>query len=101
MIVAARSWLVLFPRSQILALAGVACWVGVICAEFAEAQILRWYGKRSIQGVIEEGLEVVGTTLFLMSFLEFLHSIAAGQRGFVTEMPELDQIPASGSAADG
>jgi hypothetical protein len=29
---------------------------------------------RSIQGVIEEGLEIIGITCFLVSFLQFLRA---------------------------
>jgi len=55
-----------------LLLAGALCWIGVVVAEFVQAQLVRHGLERSIQGVIEEGLEVVGAMLFLFAFLEYL-----------------------------
>jgi hypothetical protein len=72
MILAVRSLPAFHSRSRLLAFSGVACWTGVICAEVIEAQLRRWAMSRSIQGVVEEGLEIAGTTLFLMSFVEIL-----------------------------
>ncbi|MGD9743401.1 MAG: hypothetical protein AB7V53_12230 [Dongiaceae bacterium] len=60
------------PPSYRLAVAGVGCWIGVLLAEFMQAQLRRLSMERSVQGVIEEGLEIVGTNLFLASFLKFL-----------------------------
>jgi hypothetical protein len=68
----AADWLRQHRRSRRLALAGLACWIGVIVAEFVQAQLRRLSMQRSVQGVIEEGLEVTGSTLFLIAFLEFL-----------------------------
>ena len=68
----AADWLRQHRRSRRLALAGLACWMGVIVAEFVQAQLRRLSMQRSVQGVIEEGLEVTGSTLFLIAFLEFL-----------------------------
>ena len=73
----AAQWLRLHNRSRNLALAGIACWIGVLLAEFIQAQLRRLSMPRSIQGVIEEGLEIIGTTLFLISFLEFLRYISS------------------------
>jgi hypothetical protein len=71
------------PPSHRLAGAGVACWIGVLVAEFIQAQMHRLSMERSVQGVIEEGLEIAGTNLFLASFLRFL--------GFRAHMPRRDR----------
>jgi len=60
------------PPSYRLAVAGLGCWIGVLLAEFIQAQLRQLSMERSVQGVIEEGLEIVGTNLFLASFLTFL-----------------------------
>jgi hypothetical protein len=59
-------------RVRRLLLAGALCWIGVVVAEFVQAQLSRRGLERSIQGAIEEGLEVVGAMLFLFAFLEYL-----------------------------
>jgi hypothetical protein len=41
-------------------------------AESLEARLRRFSMERSIQGVMEEGLEIAGTSLFLASFLQCL-----------------------------
>jgi hypothetical protein len=74
----AAEWLRQHRRSRRLALAGLACWIGVIAAEFVQAQLHRLSVERSIQGVIEEGLEVAGSTLFLIAFIEFLRFTRGG-----------------------
>jgi hypothetical protein len=56
----------------VLALLALCCWIGVIGAEVMQAQLARWSLQRSFQGVIEEGLEITGASLFLMAFMEFL-----------------------------
>jgi hypothetical protein len=71
-ITVSRTWLAFNPRSRALALAAVACWVGVIIAELVEAQQVRLGMARSLQGAVEEGLEIVGSTLFLASFTGYL-----------------------------
>jgi hypothetical protein len=70
----AVQWLRLHPQSRLLALAGIACWIGVLLAEGIQAQMERLAMARSIQGVIEEGLEIIGITCFLISFLQFLRA---------------------------
>lgn len=67
-----RRWTEEFPRSRMLALAGMACWSGVLAAEFVESQLVRYGMSRSVQGAVEEGLELAGSTLFLMALLEAL-----------------------------
>jgi hypothetical protein len=69
--VAAR-WLRVHDRSRSFALGGMTCWIGVLVAEYLESQLLRMNMGRSIQGAIEEGMEITGAALFLVSFLEFL-----------------------------
>lgn len=58
--------------SRHLASAALACWIGVIVAETVEAQMMRIQNYRSVMGTIEEGLEIVGASLFLVAFCEFL-----------------------------
>ena len=69
----------LHQRSCRLLLSGLACWIGVLLAEFVEAQLVRWSIDRSLQGVIEEGLELTGATLFLIGFMDWLS--AASKEG--------------------
>lgn len=57
-----------------LMLAGLAAWLGVLTAEFVQAQLVRAGLPRSFQGVIEEGLEVVGASLFLAALLQLLRT---------------------------
>jgi hypothetical protein len=68
----AVQWLRVHQRSRTFALAGVVCWIGVLIAEFIQAQLRRLSMDRSVEATIEEGLEIIGTTFFLASFLEFL-----------------------------
>jgi hypothetical protein len=63
-----RTWLAFNPRSRLFALAAVACWVGVVLTEAFESQ--QWFLGRS--RALEEGLEIIGSTLFLVSFTEYL-----------------------------
>ncbi|MFY9607451.1 MAG: hypothetical protein WAU45_02405 [Blastocatellia bacterium] len=58
--------------SLALAVAGLVCWIGSIYAESIEEHSQRFGISRQTQGAIEEGLEVFGGTLLLMSFVEFL-----------------------------
>ena len=75
MVAVARTWLAFDPRSRVLALAGIACWVGVIGSEVFEAQQIRLGLERGLQGVFEEGLEIIGSTFFLFSFLSYLRTV--------------------------
>jgi hypothetical protein len=72
MLAVLRSWHGLAPRGRTLVAAGLACWVGVLLAELVQAQLFRWSWDRSLQGVVEEGLELTGATLFLAGFVECL-----------------------------
>lgn len=71
-LVAVRTWVSMSARSRALILGGLACWVGVLLAEFVQAQLVRWSWDRSLQGALEEGLELTGATLFLVGFVELL-----------------------------
>jgi MFS family permease len=69
-----RYWAGLYPKSRKLVLGGIACWTGVLIAEFVQAQLVRWSSERSLQGVLEEGLEVIGAALFVAAFIEYLRA---------------------------
>jgi hypothetical protein len=69
-----RSWLRVNRISRNLAVAALACYIGVLGSELIEAQLARLSMNRSVEGVIEEGFEITGTALFLASFCEFLRS---------------------------
>jgi hypothetical protein len=58
-------------RFALLALAGVVCWVGAIWAEAIEAQILKLDIPRGVEGLVEEGLEIIGTSLLLFAFVDY------------------------------
>lgn len=72
--VAALSCFRFHLRSRRLLVGGVACLVGAGIAEYVQAQMVRLSMDRFIQGVIEEGLELSGITLFLFAFLEYLRT---------------------------
>lgn len=61
--------------SLVLAVAGVVCWIGSIYAESFEETSQRFGVSRDLEGAIEEGLEILGATLLLISFVEFLISM--------------------------
>ena len=61
--------------SLALGVAGVVCWIGSIYAESIEETSQRFGMSRQLEGAIEEGLEILGATLLLMSFVEFLISL--------------------------
>jgi hypothetical protein len=71
-LLAARWWLGLHGRTRRLTLCALACWAGVIVAEIAEERMIRWSVEPSVRGLIEEGLEIAGATLFLIAFTEYL-----------------------------
>ncbi len=66
-------------RSRRFAILGLACWIGVLICETVEAQMARLDLYRWIQGTIEEGLEITGTTLFLIAFCEYLRRLDANR----------------------
>ena len=63
------------PRSHRLALAALACWLGVLTAKLVEAQMMRLNIHRSIEGTLEEGLEIAGPSLSLIAFCEVPASV--------------------------
>lgn len=71
-VVLIRHVLVANRLSRRLATAALTCWLGVIVAETVEAQMMRLNIYRSIEGTIEEGLEIAGSSLFFVAFCEFL-----------------------------
>jgi len=72
LLAASRSWSRAIPRGRRLAVAGLACWVGVLAMEFVESQMVRYGMERALQGALEEGLELAGATLFLVALVESL-----------------------------
>ncbi len=62
-------------RSRRLMLAALACWLGVLVAEFVQARLYRAGLDRSVQGALEEGLEIAGSTLFLFAFVGLLRRV--------------------------
>ena len=69
-------------RSQVLALVAIGCWIGAILAESFEGGLSSASGSRALQGFIEESVEIIGTTLFCVSFLEFLKKQQRGDLAF-------------------
>jgi len=67
-----RSWLAFHPVSRNAAALGLACWIGALCSEFIQAQLFRVNIVHSVEGAIEEGFEIVGTTLFFFAFTQLL-----------------------------
>jgi hypothetical protein len=64
-------------RTRMLSIAALACWIGALLAEFVQAQLMRWGLNRSVEGAFEEGFELIGAWLFLISFVEVLRSLNA------------------------
>ena len=56
------------------ALIGMGCWVGSILSESVESGAWGPVQSLSMQRCIEESLEVVGTTLLIVAFAEFIRS---------------------------
>ncbi|UCD74832.1 MAG: hypothetical protein JSV91_13725 [Phycisphaerales bacterium] len=73
--------------SRRLAFLGLACWVAVIVAEFVEGRASSAGADRGFQPAIEEGMEIIGTTLLLIAFTRFFRAewtkleVAAGKTG--------------------
>jgi hypothetical protein len=69
---AVRRWRApeLLPARR-LTMWGVICFVGVIAAEIVEAYQRHNGMDRGLQGVAEEGLEIIGATLFVIGLTEF------------------------------
>lgn len=77
---AARQLTAADRRSRRLMLAALGCWLGVLVAEFVQAQLIRAGLDRSVEGVLEEGLEIAGSTLFLFAFVELLRTVPKPHR---------------------
>ncbi|MEW6213301.1 MAG: hypothetical protein AB1631_33700, partial [Acidobacteriota bacterium] len=65
-------------KSLIIALAAVACWIGAIFAEAIEGGSIYLPISRDVEGMIEEGLEIIGSTLFCFSFVHYLKARQSG-----------------------
>lgn len=61
-----------FGRKKIMpiALLGVLCWIGAIVAESTEGRAISPVMTLALEGMIEESLEVIGTTLLMIAFSE-------------------------------
>jgi hypothetical protein len=103
--------LVAIRKSRIslaLGLMGVLCWAGAITSEAVEGGFWRLDVTYAMRGVVEEGFELLGTTVLLIAFLEFnRRQSLIPQRSMST--PEFDpgdgnevnaEIPATAPAAD-
>jgi hypothetical protein len=57
-------------KFMLLGLLGVFCWIGSIVGEAIEGRFINISMSRPLEGLIEESLEVIGTTLLLIAFAE-------------------------------
>jgi hypothetical protein len=57
-------------RALLPGLAGVICWIGSIIGEAIEGKFIKLEMSRPLEGLIEESLEIVGTTLLMIAFAE-------------------------------
>lgn len=76
--------------SQVLALIGGGLLISVPVQEFLESKIrLGGQTRGTVLGMLEEGSEIIGTTLILISFLEFAIMISRlrSAKGFVSPEP--------------
>jgi hypothetical protein len=82
-----------------LSLAGVGCWVGAILSESIEAGFWKADVSRQWRGTVEEGFEVIGTSLLLVGFIQFhRRSLTATQCVAITEEPAQEaERPIEGS----
>lgn len=55
----------------VLGLAGLCSWAGAIYAEAMEARIIHSAQTGRLERVMEECFEIIGTTIFLITFVEF------------------------------
>jgi hypothetical protein len=58
----------LLGRPRALALAAIACWLAVLGLEQSEAFLIYRKGGAGVGPALEEGLELLGATLFLVAF---------------------------------
>lgn len=68
-------WLTFRKQKKILwiALGGILCWACVIFAESIEGKLWNFNLPRDYEGLIEEGLEVAGTIMLIIAFVEYRH----------------------------
>ncbi|MEK6304041.1 MAG: hypothetical protein AABO41_25340 [Acidobacteriota bacterium] len=88
--------------SLAFAVAGLVCWIGSIYAESIEETSRQFGMSRQLEGAIEEGLEILGATLLLMSFVEFLISLksASPTPPTATEPAADPEVEREGKASD-
>jgi hypothetical protein len=55
---------------MVIGLLGVVCWIGSIVAESIEGRLIHVEMPVALEGMIEESLEIIGTTLLLVAFSE-------------------------------
>ena len=82
----------------LLAMLGVACWVGAIYFESIESGAVGVQMSRDLEGFFEESCEIVGTTCLLFAFTSFFRkrqslteSLRAGDDG-ETVTPQTQQV---------
>ena len=81
--------------SQVLALIGGGLLISVPIQEFLESKLrLGGQTRGTVLGMLEEGSEIIGTTLILISFLEFaiMSSCMGPAKGFVSPRPDNNLI---------
>lgn len=57
-------------KVMLLGLAGVFCWIASIAGEAIEGKFINIAMSRAFEGLLEESMEVIGTTLLLIAFAE-------------------------------
>jgi hypothetical protein len=57
-------------KFMLVGLMGVFCWIGSIVGEAIEGKFINIAMSRALEGLIEESLEITGTTLLLIAFAE-------------------------------
>ncbi len=76
----------IFAREKkplVITLAAVCCWIGAVSFEAMEARLIPLEMSRAMQAMFEEGLEIIGTTLFCAGFVTHLRMVNAA--GSITE----------------
>jgi hypothetical protein len=58
-------------KFMMVALIGVFCWIGAIIGEAIEGKFINIVMTRGVVGLLEESLEIIGTTLLFISFSQF------------------------------
>ena len=68
----------------------IACWLGVFVAEAGEAWLLAQGWNRGLQGTLEEGLEIIGSTLFLIALIELFPYASATRTRSTPSLPRAE-----------